>query len=256
MRPQIFLEIFSGCGRLAAELRKLGYLVLERDVLRGPSWDLTLRCNQRLIRGWIAAGHVWGAHLGTPCSTWSRARDRGPIRDPDRPRPGPPSRLRSDEHLLGLPELRHPADLEAFRIGNELARLSISIMEQLKHQQRPVTLENPSSSRIWLLPRLLKAKSWKSASCIDTCYCMFGEKWKKPTRFLGCRIDLTDIHRVCTGRTCCRTGLPHLTLSGFDGPRGWLTKKSEKYPVELCSHLARAFANARAALDIHKSSRV
>ena len=78
---------------------------------------------------------------------------------------------------MGLPGLLNPADVEAVKIGNELA-LSISVMEQLKHQQCPVTMENPVTSRIWLRPRLLKARRWKSAVTIDTCFCMFGEMEK------------------------------------------------------------------------------
>eukprot|EP00959_Pyramimonas_sp_CCMP1952_P053035 1109451-Pyramimonas_sp.AAC.1 len=59
------------------------------------------------------AGPAWGVFMGAPCQTWTRARDTGPLRDPDNPRPCLPSRLRSDQELMGLSDLKHPGDLEA-----------------------------------------------------------------------------------------------------------------------------------------------
>eukprot|EP00959_Pyramimonas_sp_CCMP1952_P038997 816801-Pyramimonas_sp.AAC.1 len=56
-------------------------------------------------------------HAGFPCETFSRARDR-----PD----GPP-RLRSQEHVWGLPSLPvEGADFQKVKWGNLHARLTIS----------------------------------------------------------------------------------------------------------------------------------
>ena len=93
---QVFLDIFSWEGGLAAALRRRDFLDLDWGILHGLAWDLFQPANQKLVRGWIAEGVVWGVHLGTPCQSFSRARDRGPIKQPGQK--GWPSRLRSDAH--------------------------------------------------------------------------------------------------------------------------------------------------------------
>ena len=66
-------------------------LALEWGTLNGPLWDLTRRGARRALRGSSLAGQVWGLHMGTPCSSFSRARGRGPPWQPGVPSyPMPP----------------------------------------------------------------------------------------------------------------------------------------------------------------------
>ena len=106
--PPVFVEVFSGKGDLAKALRELGCLVIEWDIDFGPEWDLTRPSVAKQLRGWVAGGLVWGLHFGVPCETWTRARDRGPVRTAEQ-HAGWPGRLRSNQELWGLSALQHPA---------------------------------------------------------------------------------------------------------------------------------------------------
>eukprot|EP00959_Pyramimonas_sp_CCMP1952_P394197 8259759-Pyramimonas_sp.AAC.1 len=59
-------------------MARKGYHVLAWDIKHGPLFELRDVSRQRLIRGWIQAGLILGVHLGTPCGSWSRARDIQP----------------------------------------------------------------------------------------------------------------------------------------------------------------------------------
>ncbi len=77
----------SGSGRLAkAVTRSNQWYSLLWDISLGEAYDLRSRNNRWKITGWIRSGLIRAGHLGTPCHSFSRARDR---------RPGPPP-LRSD----------------------------------------------------------------------------------------------------------------------------------------------------------------
>ena len=64
--------------------------------ISGEQYALRKRSNRWMISGRMRAGLVRAGHVGTPCHSFSRARDR---------RPGPPP-LRSDACVMGLPNLR------------------------------------------------------------------------------------------------------------------------------------------------------
>ena len=138
----VFLEIFCGSGRLGRSVdRATGWPVLLWDITFGADYDLTKRCNQQKIIYWITSGKVRGGHLGTPCSSLSRARDQ----------PGGPPPLRSDLQPLGLSGLK-PHDAEKVRVGNVLARFSVRVLFLALQLCIPFTVENPQRSRLWILP--------------------------------------------------------------------------------------------------------
>lgn len=138
----VFLEIFSGCGLLGRTISKANnWPTLLWDITLGEEYDLLRICNRQKIFGWMRAGLVRAGHLGTPCNTFSRARDNPP---------GPPP-LRSDTHVLGLPTLQG-ADLQKVVEGNFLMRFTAAVMRLAILLHIPFTLENPARSRLWLCP--------------------------------------------------------------------------------------------------------
>jgi len=243
---QFFIEVFSGSGTLSKALRNRGSLVIEWDISRGPSWDLTKQSAQRRVRGWLLAGIVWGIHMGTPCSTFSRARDTGPLKAVHS-NAGFPSRLRSDTEPWGLAAVVNLADRHSIQVGNSLARFSFGLLALARRLQLPATMENPKGSRLWILPPARQASLWSEYCCIDTDFCQWGKPWKKGTRFIGVNIDLLPLARVCTGRsTCCRTGKPHQSLTGIDPATGrFWTAVAEPYPKALALSLAMAFEHSQ-----------
>ena len=239
----IFLDIFSGEGGLAAALRRKGFLVLDWDILHGPAWDLLQPANQKLVRGWVAEGVIWGVHLGTPCQSFTRARDWGPIKQPGQK--GWPSRLRSDAHPWGLPELVNPHDIIAVQVGNRFANFSISVLNTCRVHGIPCSVENPAGSRLWLLLAfkiMARHAQWRE---VVTHYCMWENLWKKPTRFAGFYLDLLPIERLCHGRALCsRTGCKHQCLQGTAPSGAMWTKVAEPYPTPMCNSLAGCFEEA------------
>ncbi len=235
---RIALELFSGKGTFSCEWRRCvglrGIPIFEVDVASGDGADLLVRRNQTLVRGWIRCGWVVAVWMGTPCNSFSRARE-----NPNWSNVQP---LRSDEHPLGLPGLL-PHNQAKVTAGNTLARFSAGVLLLAARCGVPATVENPATSRIWKLPCFVQvarhpaARSWRSDFCQD------GTPWRKRTRLLSVHVNLSDATRLCSGRgVCSRSGRPHRMLEGSDLGVP-LTQLAEPYPRGLCARLCRAYAN-------------
>ena len=234
-RYQVFLEIFSGCGRLGKTIaRDNNWPVLLWDICLGERYDLRSSQNRRLILGWIRAGFIIGGHCGTPCNSFSRARDR---------RPGPPP-LRSDTMVMGLPGLAAHDQIKVSE-GNLFMRFTVQIMMLAASLMLPWTFENPARSRIWLTPPVLRML--RRRCCTFTIFemCMFGTSWRKPTAIAAMHVSLERLQLFrCLGskRGCCkRTGMPHTQLCGQTPSGEWKTHAAQKYPFKLCKALASCF---------------
>ena len=184
-RPANVWKSFSGDFFLAAVIlgksiaRITAWAVLLWDISLGPQYDLRDARNRFRMGEWIRCGFVLGLHLGTPCESFTRARDV---------RPGPPP-LRSNEQPLGLPNLR-PGDQLKVLTGNLFLRFSVWIL-QLPLQFRVwATLENPQRSRIWLCPPMLALMRRPRVSLYTTHYCFWGKPFKQATSFLAVNMVL------------------------------------------------------------------
>lgn len=236
----VFLEIFSGCGILGKTIaRDNNWPVLLWDWTLGANYDLRRRENRWKIIGWFRAGFIRGSHLGTPCNTFSRARDRPP---------GPPP-LRSDTHVLGLPGLS-PGDTQKVSEGNLYMRFSVAVLLLCLKLRIACTLENPARSRLWLCPsvqQLLRKRfvSWQVCE-----FCMFGTSWKKPTAILSVHMSIEILQNYrCLGAKrgfCKRTGQKHDILCGLSKTGDWKTKQAQMYPRKFCQVLASCFASFEA----------
>jgi len=103
-----------------------------------------------------------GLWFGTPCSSWSRVRH-------DLPDGGGP---RSSAFLMGKPGLT-PADARRVDLGNRTLGVSIRLIKRAIALHIPTVLENPSTSMMWMVPKLEKVVSKGESSVID--YCQFGK---------------------------------------------------------------------------------
>ncbi len=237
----VFLEIFSGSGRLGRAVhRACNWTVLLWDIEYGDNYDLTQRRNQQLILHWMQSGQIRGGHLGTPCNSFSRARDR----------PGGPPRLRSDQLPLGLPDLR-PCDARKVQIGNCLMRFTCRVLLMALQLFLPFSLENPHRSRLWLCPGIKAVSRRRRVEQVEVTFCSFGTLWKKPTRFLAVNLSLDLLlgHFCKSSKRgqCQYTGECHVPLMGTNKDGIWLTKVAEPYPIRLTSLLAKCFKNTELA---------
>ena len=172
--------------------------------------------------------------MGTPCSTFSRARDV-PL--------GPPP-LRSDALPLGLPSLS-AKDAEAVKNGNIIMRFTARIANIATSMQIMWSLENPRTSRLWLCPPIQRLIQNQNTHMIHIEFCRFGTPWRKSTSWLHFKVDLTPLAEFrCTGPRCVVTGKKHLVLSGKDSAGRWRTHIAEPYPRKLCNKIALCFVNS------------
>ncbi|CAE8591594.1 unnamed protein product [Polarella glacialis] len=235
--PRIFIEIFSGSGHLASAVKRLGGLVLIWDITIGGQYDLTSIANQRFLRGLIIGNLVWGIHLGTPCSSFSRAQ---------RGRPPP---IRSSQFPLGLSGLSEK-DAERVEIGNCLMSFSIGVLRLCHRLCIPCVIENPASSMLFLTQNAISVSSLSTYTEAITEFCMFGKPWRKSTKLIGVHIGLRKFDEYrCINKpagVCKRTGCPHVVLSGKDPnqPEQFLTFTAQPCPRGFCAVLAQAFKNA------------
>ena len=85
---KVFLEIFSGSGRLGRAVgQATGWQVLLWDITLRAEYDLRNVASRRKISEWIRCKWVIAFHLGTPCESFTRARDvpPGPLPCPKAP---------------------------------------------------------------------------------------------------------------------------------------------------------------------------
>lgn len=234
----IGLEIFSGSGHFSRAMRRRakGVLCVEVDINHGPQFDLTKPSIQKELIKLLVSGRVAYVWLGTPCSSWSRARrwdGRGP---------GP---LRDDDcFLMGYHNLS-VKDAERVRVGNILMAFSAKIFRICMKLKIPITLENPHTSRLWLARPIQHLLHHRLCDHGFTDFCQDGKPFRKRTRLLWCNVDLRHCLRHCCGRRglCCRTGVRHQQLQGTEEGQ-FRTLLAQPYPPSLCQRLAIAFQHA------------
>ena len=234
----IFLELFSGSGRLSKALRrrvKHRFHVVEIDIASDASHDLSKRALQDFILLLISLDKIAGVWMGTPCTSWSRARRN------DGKGPSP---LRSDSQLWGLDNLS-TSDQDRVRLGNNLAKFSLRVFKMCWQARIPAAIENPSSSRFWLIPKVAHLLIHDRTSMHVTDYCQDGTPWRKRTKVLTCHLDFSLVLRLCQGcrGICSRTHRAHTQLCGQVN-RQFLTLIAQPYPTKLCNRIAVVFHNA------------
>ena len=208
--------------------------IFEFDIRWCKSHDLTLRRVQRILRGWIRGGLIGAVWLGTPCNSFSRARERGGA--------GPPP-LRSNAYPRGLPHLL-PHDAEKVRVGNLLCQFSASLFLLCRSLGIPCAMENPATSRLWLMPAIASCRALTNVHNCLTDYCGFGTPWRKRTALMSVHLDLRSCVRRCTGKgTCSFSCKKHVQLVGQHNGQ-FLTLIAEPYPAGLCRSICQCFVYA------------
>ena len=181
----VFLEVFSGSGRLALAWRRVGQGRLgafELDIMHDPGLDLLQRRVQQRVRGWVRSGLVAALWLGTPCQSMTLARNR----------PNGPPPLRNSSYPEGLPGLS-PCDALKVLQGNRLCAFSFSLFELALGLGIPVGLENPSSSWLWKQPVAQRVSKRAGVQRLMLDFCAFGTPWRKRTAILYANADLSGL---------------------------------------------------------------
>lgn len=234
----VFLEVFSGSGRMSSAWRmlfKAQHAAFELDISHSPECDLLLRRVRQLVRGWVRSRLILAIWIATPCHSLSRARNR----------PNGPPPLRTRQYPLGLPGLSPNDQLKVER-GNTLATFSFSLFLLARSLNVPVVIENPSTSWLWQLPGALNVLRIHNTHILDFDFCAFATPWRKRTRLLYCHVNLDSVQPCkCSGRGLCSfTGRPHQVLEGKNGDGIFWTHIAEPYPKGVCRLVVKCFQQA------------
>ena len=161
---QVFLELFSGSGHLARQLRLLGFGVVTLDVNDSPLENLCSPVALSTLQGWIASGIVLGVWLGTPCTTWSNAYTT-PV-------------ARTRRYILGVRKLNQK-HYRAAQLGNQTMFSSGLLISACVRARVPCYLENPLTSKLFLAPQILRLRKQTCCQEFISDYCQYGTAWKK-----------------------------------------------------------------------------
>ena len=248
------IEICSGSGVLSAAFRDVGFRTLAVDRPGNEHrlshsyvpLDLADPGNQDLLMNSLEdallVGHI---HLGVPCGTCSRARERA-LPSKLQGRYSAPRPLRDACHPLGKPGLTGSAKLRV-KTANELYKFALHIILWAFQNDVPVTIENPARSWLWpALDCLVKKmrpvfgpdlrRAWTSLKFYDLDACMFGGKRKKRTR-LASSADLSKL------AISCDNSHPHLpwAIREVDAKLAFDTAEEAQYPRGLCIAFVQTF---------------
>eukprot|EP00435_Cladocopium_sp_Y103_P042429 s357_g11.t1 len=180
-------------------------------------------------------------HLGLPCGTCSRARERElPAHLRDQHSAPPP--LRSAQFLMGVPDLKG-INLAKVQASNVLYRFGVQLLHLCFLLDILVSVENPSRSWLWGILTLLVAEYndpafslWFAAlKPVDFHSCMHGGSRNKRTRLLSSSGLYEELAIDCDGNH------PHAPWFVIKCGAGlsFATALEAECPKELCTRMAR-----------------
>ena len=161
-----------------------GELKEHNDLASDHLWEIIL--------GDIRTDRVKALWFGTPCTTFSRAREV---------RPGPPP-LRNLDHPYGLPKSSLTLQQhEQVRIGTFYALKTAEAATAAHNRGIPWAIENPEPWEghisMWLLPEFMALASLPGVQTVNFDQCTIGAETTKPTRVLYFKVPLDSLHKRC-----------------------------------------------------------
>ena len=196
----------------------------------GSSHHVQSRQLRGAIHGWVRAGWVIFAHIGLPCESWTRARNR----------PNGPQPLRDATAVMGLAQLRNENERYKINLGNLTLAFSCQVAMSLHRWHCGFVIENPWTSWLWLAPQVSHLRQQRGVRLVRTDMCQWGTPWRKATGLLT-NANVSYVERRCHqhGKLCSRSHRPHVVLEGRDASGACLTRQAEVYPRGLARNLAR-----------------
>ena len=163
--------------------------------------DLTTEQGQAFIMKMISEEHVVFIHMGPPCGTFMRARER-PIPAWQRKQGAPcPQPLRSDERPEGLPwwEL---SELDRIKVhkGNVIGGFCATVAQYCLDHDKTFSIENPTNSLLWKLPCYQQLRADPRIHICKFDACMWGSKRDKKTAFVTNLPELQVLRKDCDGK--------------------------------------------------------
>ena len=195
--PPLFIELFAGRASLSRAAIQSGLRVIsiDHEVVQpfAPivTLDLTSSSGQKILWDVLTSPGVEAVHLGLPCGTSSRARERPIPREMRLAGVPEPPPLRSAEFPLGIPGLAHHHQ-RRIDSANCLYALAIEIILWCHRHKVVIRIENPANSWLWaVLVKLAREHSTEAATALNYLQfvyfhaCCHGSTRRKHTAWLS-----------------------------------------------------------------------
>ena len=247
-----FVELCSGSGKLSSAMRARGFRIFpvdhefnqHRTHATTVCLDLQKPHDQGVIVNMLSTAPVAHIHMGLPCGTCSRAREKQ-LPQHLRSRFAAPPPLRDGVHLFGFPYLSG-TNLHKVRSANQLYRFAVVVLEVCFKRGITVSIENPERSWLWaiLTKLVLETKNQPFIQWfgdLEKCSfhsCMHGGSRNKHTRILSSPNIFTRLIMECDG------GHAHAPWNIQREGAGlkFDTAEEAEYPTTLCSRMADLLA--------------
>jgi hypothetical protein len=196
------LHLFSGPSSrkdgISSILNNIGCSCVDVDIVNTSEGMAFEQCDLTSDHLWrdlvsrVSKSEFTFVWMGTPCTTFSVAR-QGP--------PGPVP-LRTVERPYGRPKSElSQSDMEALTQGNYFAFKSAHMAWTCLAHGIGFAIENPEpwadSPSLFKLPEFLELESSPLVNVVNFDQCTLGAETKKPTRILHSGIDLSSMHNRC-----------------------------------------------------------
>ena len=245
------VEAFCGSAGLSRALRACGFAVypVDFDKNRHASkvhvidLDLTVQPCVDVFKQMLSDLQPSYIHMGLPCGTCSRAREK-PLPKHCKNARGP-TPLRDADNLLGRPGLS-VNDQAKVQSANQLYHLAIWVLRWCMSSGCMVSIENPHRSWLWPLLALLVRRCddvefsffFNSLDAVVFDSCMHGGRRDKRTKWLSTAGVFSSLAQDCDKSHAHASWQPYMSEGGIIFP----TKEEAAYPDTLCTRAAECVA--------------
>ena len=243
----VTVEICCGAAGLSSALRRLGFKVYPIDhssnrhspKVKAVILDVANSQHLTILVSLLEACRPCHVHMGLPCGTCSRAREKPlPKHLQHRRAPQP---LRSEQHLEGLPSLTG-SDLLKVQMANSLYKAAVVILEICRRLGCCITIENPLRSWLWMLlahyvqltGNQALIEWYANLECVMFDACAHGSDRDKRTKLLATPDVFSELEQYCPGDHQHASWAPYQ----HNGKLCFPTASEAESPTILCDRIA------------------
>ena len=254
------LKLCCGSAGLSDALRRVGFQVYPIDhsanrhapKVKVFVLDVSNSEQVSLLESMLHHCKPCHVHMGLPCGTCSRAREKpmpSKLGGHFGPRP-----LRDADSLLGIPSLMG-ADKMKVESSNNLYKAAVRLLQVCMLIGCLVSIENPARSWLWPLLALLVKRTEDSTfiswfSGLESVYfdaCAHGSSRDKRTKLLATAGLFTSLSVDCPGNHVHASWQPYKDEQGVVFP----TAAEAEYPKLLCDRMAQCMLHMVSNWGVH-----